>query len=153
MDEKYWAYENSNKSHMNDKTGFFWPIKGKITHLLMTFPRKHREDANKQDTSKMHSSVYESTWTREASLVWGLQTQWLLPSCMCKLIVSRTGSVTCVSSAHNTIPRAPNMALLINPSPSDPLRHLTGGLMKWNTTPVLVCIYYWLLDQHPICQA
>ena len=79
----------------------------------------------------MHASVYESTCTREAPLVWSLQTQSLLPSFVWKLIVSRTGSVTYVSSAHNTIPTTPNnRAFLINQSLSDLIRDLTRNLLK-----------------------
>ena len=134
------------------KPSSFDPIEGKITHLLMTFPRQHRQNESKQSTRNMHSSVYESTCTREASIVWSLQTQSLLPSFVWKLIVSKTGSVTCVSSAHNTIPTTPNRAFLINPSPSHIIRDLTRNLLKRNTPPVIVCTYYWLLDQHPICR-
>ena len=61
---------------------------------------------------------------------------------MCKPITSRTASVTCVSSARNTITRILQKPLRINPLPSDLLSDQTSIPLKQKTAPPIVSISY-----------
>ena len=143
---------NTTKPTGNIKPKFFIYIKAKNTHPLMTFlktPKKRR----KQIKHKKNELVSSWNYLHERSLTSLKSTNSTTTSkLMCKLITSRTASLTSVSIARKTTPRTPHKPLLINPLPKDPLFHRTSIVPKQKTAPSIVSISYCSFDQHLISQ-
>ena len=141
-----------NKQNPKNKTEFFIYIKAKNTHHLMTFPQTTKK-RRKQTKHTKNALVSSWNYLHETSLTCLKSTNSMTTSkLMCKPITSRTSSVTCVSSAQNTISTTPQKHVLINPLPSEFLLDRTAIPLKQKTAPAIVSISYSSFDQHLISQ-
>ena len=118
----------------------------------MTFPQTTMK-RRKQTKHKKNALVSSWNYLHERSLTSPKSTNSMTTSkLMCKPITSRTASVTCVSSARNTITRILQKPLRINPLPSDLLSDQTSIPLKQKTAPPIVSISYHSSVQHPISE-
>ena len=94
-----------------------------LTPRTLTRWRHFRETMNKKHKQTKHKKIAfisSSNYLHERCLTCLKSTNSMtISKLMCKPITSRTGSVTCVSSAHNTNLTTPQRYLLTNPLPWD----------------------------------